>query len=154
MLALDVHADGPDEAEQFSPHSGHDILVWHASVGESSIAPVESVLGLPSDLFHRLLDAFLACPQRAVDSRSMPGFEEMRPAGSALVLVRSVAWCAGRPLVCRLHLPKVEDPVLDRKERPRDQTFPDVVWRTSPWVGEASFSVTPEGRLAVGDAGL
>src|SRR5450631_4399501 len=44
---------------------------------------MERVLGFPGDRFHRLLDAFLACSQRAVNSRSMPvrprRFDEYAP---------------------------------------------------------------------------
>src|SRR5277367_777727 len=72
MLTLDVHPDGPDEAKQFAPHRGHDLLVRHASLGKSSIALMQSVLGFPGDLFHGLLDPFLPCSQRAVDPRPMP----------------------------------------------------------------------------------
>src|SRR5271166_4635680 len=72
MLTLDVHPDGPDEAEQLAPHGGHDLLVRHASFGKSSIALMEPVLGLPGDRFHGLLDPFLPCSQRTVDSRPVP----------------------------------------------------------------------------------
>src|ERR1700690_1349387 len=72
MLALDVHADGPDEAEQLAPHGGHHFLVWHASFGKSPIATMEPVLGFPGDRLHRLLDVFLARSKGSVDPRPMP----------------------------------------------------------------------------------
>ena len=61
MLALDMHADGPDEAEKLSAHRGDDLLMRHASFGEATVPPMESVLSFPGELFHGLLDIFLAC---------------------------------------------------------------------------------------------
>jgi hypothetical protein len=71
-LALDMHADSPDEAKEFPSHRDDDFLVRHAPFSQPSISTMEPVLSLPGDLFHRLLDAFLAGSQCSVDPRTMP----------------------------------------------------------------------------------
>ena len=44
MLALELNADGPDEAEEFAPDGRYDVLPGFASGREAAVAGVEPML--------------------------------------------------------------------------------------------------------------
>ena len=55
----------PDEAEQLTPHRGHDLLLVLApSPSSTPVATVQPVLRLPGDRLHLLAQPFLALAQR------------------------------------------------------------------------------------------
>ena len=64
--------DGPDEAQQFAPHSGDDLALILACRRQPHVALVQSVLSLPGDLFDFFRNRLLSFAQRWPDAWSKP----------------------------------------------------------------------------------
>src|SRR2546422_9237273 len=65
VLLLDMHPDGPDEAQQLARHRGDRLLLGLALADQSAIATVQAVLRLPGDRPDLLAQPGLALGQPA-----------------------------------------------------------------------------------------
>ena len=73
LRALGGDADGPDEAQQLSPHGGDDLLLRFAFCQQLRVSGMQAMLGFPSDRLDLLALIPLPSQQRGGQVRGDAG---------------------------------------------------------------------------------